>query len=132
MTRFTRRQLLALTLLAAPWAAFAADVASVTLDTARADLDSGRVLVFDVREPSEHATGVAKGARLLPLSQLSQRAKEIPADASQPVLLICNTQNRSRKAADSLRQAGWTNVRYVEGGMSEWVRRGWPVVAPPR
>lgn len=113
-------------------AAQAAGPASVSLETARAELEAGRALMFDIREPDEYrATGVAAGAKLLPMSQLQQRLREIPADAKQPVLLICNTQNRSRRTLEALRKAGWENVRYVEGGMSEWVRRGWPVVPPP-
>jgi hypothetical protein len=29
-----------------------------------------------------------------------------------------------------LRQRGYAHVRYVSGGMSEWARRGWPMVKP--
>jgi len=76
--------------------------------------------------------GVARGAVLLPMSQLAARLGEIPTDPSQPVLLICHTQNRSRAALKMLRQRGMNHVRYVEGGMSGWLRRGWPVVPPPR
>jgi hypothetical protein len=32
--------------------------------------------------------------------------------------------------AAALRERGWTNLRYVDGGMSEWVRRGWKTVRP--
>ena len=46
------------------------------------------------------------------------------------MLLICNTQNRSRATYDALRQRGYTNLQYVVGGMSEWTRRNWPLVAP--
>ena len=104
--------------------------APVSLETARAELEAGRALVFDIREPHEHATGVAAGMRLLPMSQLGARLAEIPKDPAQPVLLICNTQNRSRAVWQALREQGYTNVRYVEGGMSEWARRGLPLVKP--
>jgi rhodanese-related sulfurtransferase len=103
---------------------------SVSLDTARAELEAGRAVVIDVREPNEHATGVARGARLLPMGQLAARIAEIPTDSKQPVLLICNTQNRSRATLLALRDKGYGHVRYVEGGMSEWTRRGWPLVRP--
>ena len=103
----------------------------MTLETARADLEAGRVVLIDVREPSEHATGVAAGARLLPMSQLSARVGEIPLDPKKPVYLICNTQNRSSATLRALRQRGYAHVRYVNGGMSEWARRGWPMVKPP-
>ena len=107
-----------------------AQAAAVSLEQARAEHQAGQALLVDIREPDEHATGVAPGARLLPMRQLPARLAELPRD--KPVLLICNTQNRSRATLDALRAQGWTNLRYVDGGMSEWVRRGWPTVKPGR
>jgi rhodanese-related sulfurtransferase len=103
---------------------------SVTLDVARAEHEAGRVTLIDIRESNEHATGVAKGAKLLPMSQIGARLGEIPSATDKPVLLVCNTQNRSSKTLAALRQQGYKNVRFVAGGMSEWNRRGWPVVKP--
>jgi rhodanese-related sulfurtransferase len=103
---------------------------AVSLDVARAEHEAGRAVLIDIREPSEHATGVAAGARLLPMRQLSQRLAEIPSDPGRPVLLICNTQNRSSATLRALRERGYGHVRYVSGGMSEWARRGWPMVKP--
>lgn len=111
-------------------AQFADDPDAVTLDLARAEHEAGRVVLIDIREPMEHATGVAAGAKLLPMRQLAQRVGEIPTDPAKPVLLICNTQNRSSATLKALRERGYAHVRYVKGGMSEWVRRGWPVVKP--
>ena len=106
----------------------AAQGAAVTLEQARAEHEGGRALLVDIREPDEHAAGVAPGARLLPMRQLGRRIAELPRD--RPVLLICNTQNRSRATYEALRERGYTNLRYVSGGMSEWVRRGWKVTSP--
>jgi len=78
-----------------------ADTLRVSLEEGRQLFESKQVLMFDIREPKEHATGVASGAVLLPMSQLNQRLGEIPKDPAQPVLLICNTQNRSGKVAQS-------------------------------
>jgi rhodanese-related sulfurtransferase len=103
---------------------------AVSLDLARAEHEAGRAILIDIREPEEHATGVAAGARLLPMRQLSQRLAEIPVRADLPVLLICNTQNRSSATLRALRERGYGHVRFVSGGMSEWARRGWPLVRP--
>lgn len=105
---------------------------TVTLEQARAESEAGRVVLIDIREPHEHAKGVASGALLLPMSQIGKRLAEIPTDPAKPVLLICNTQNRSSATLRALRglPAGYAHVRYVQGGMSEWARRGWPMVAP--
>lgn len=110
----------------------AAGADAVPLETARAEHEAGRAVLIDIREPAEHASGVAAGARLLPMSQLPARLGEIPVDAARPVLLICNTQNRSSATLRALRQRGYGHVRYVTGGMSEWARRGWPLVRPAR
>ena len=103
---------------------------AVTLDFARAEHEAGRAVLIDIREPSEHATGVARGAQLLPMRQLNARLSEIPPADGKPVLLICNTQNRSSATLRALREKGYGHVRYVEGGMSEWARRNWPMVKP--
>ena len=130
----SRRHLGSLVLLAALAASGASRAATdpdaVGIEKARAEHEAGRAILIDIREPAEHATGVAAGARLLPMRQLSSRLSEIPVDPKKPVLLICNTQNRSSATLRALRERGYAHVRYVNGGMSEWARRGWPMVKP--
>lgn len=137
MTPVNRRPVLALlsaslmTLLTAcALPAWAQGGPSVSLEAARAAHEAGRITLIDIREPEEHATGVAAGAVLLPMRQLASRLSEIPADPRRPVLLICNTQNRSRAVQNALKERGYHHVQYVTGGMSEWARRGWPLVQP--
>jgi rhodanese-related sulfurtransferase len=133
-TKFSRRYLsilmlsLGLGVTACSEAANAND--SVSLDVARTELEAGRATLIDVREPNEHATGIAKGAQLLPMRQIGARLSEIPTATDKPVFLICNTQNRSSATLIALREKGFKNLHFVQGGMSEWVRRGWPVVKP--
>lgn len=119
-----------LTLAAAGCSDAGASEDAVSLEVARAEHEAGRAVLIDIREPVEQATGVAAKARLLPMSQLSQRLAEIPTDPARPVLLICNTQNRSSATLRALRERGYAHVRFVRGGMSEWARRGWPLVKP--
>ena len=97
---------------------------------ARADHEAGKVMLVDIRETREHKTGVAAGAVLLPMSELGEKISLIPKDSDQTVLLICNTQNRSQATLKKLKQAGYENIRFVEGGMSQWAAQGWPMVAP--
>jgi rhodanese-related sulfurtransferase len=103
----------------------------VSLEQARAEHEAGRVVLIDIREAQEHATGVAAGAQLLPMSQLGQRLAEIPRSPDKPVYLICNTQNRSQATLGALLEQGYKHVYYVHGGMREWAQRGWPMVPPP-
>jgi rhodanese-related sulfurtransferase len=103
---------------------------NVTLEAARAALDQSSAVVVDIREPSEHATGVAKGAVLMPIAQISKRLAELPKPGAKPLLVICNTQNRSSRIVEQLQAMGYTNASYVVGGMSQWAQRGWPMVKP--
>jgi rhodanese-related sulfurtransferase len=102
----------------------------VSLEQARAEHEAGKVMLVDIRETREHKTGVAAGAVLLPMSELGEKIGQLPQNTNQPVLLICNTQNRSKATLLKLKQQGYTNIRYVDGGMSQWAAKGWPMVAP--
>ena len=105
--------------------------AQVNLDDARLLLDSGAVIVIDIRERNEHVTGVAKGMKLIPMSILDIQLTELLKDPKQSIFLICNTQNRSRKFVLDFQSRGYSNVQYVIGGMSEWTKRGWALETPP-
>lgn len=102
----------------------------VTLQQARIEHEAGRALLIDIRETREHQSGVIKGALLVPMSQLPQKQTLIPKKPEQPVLLICNTQNRSKSSLAKLKEQGYQNIKYVDGGMSEWASKGWPMVKP--
>ncbi len=118
-------------LVGAATGATSADPNVVGIEYARSQAEAGKAILIDIREPAEHANGVASEARLIPMSQLGRRLGEIPVDPDKPVFIICNSQNRSTAVLRALRErGGYTHVRAVEGGMSDWVRRGWPVVKP--
>lgn len=86
---------------------------------------SGRGLLIDVRERSEHADARIPGARLVPLGELPDRVRELPRDRT--LILQCHSGNRSRSATQFLLESGFTNVANLEGGIVRWAREGRPV-----
>lgn len=84
------------------------------------------VPLVDVREVDEYRQFHVPGARLVPLSELTERVAEIPPDG--PVFLICRTGGRSRRAAEYLRERGVDAVN-VAGGSLAWVEAGHPVAS---
>ena len=81
------------------------------------------MLLFDVREPDEYTEVHATGARLLPLSDLTNRADEVPRD--QPILVICRSGARSANATRWLNERGADAIN-VAGGTNAWVEAGLP------
>ncbi len=85
------------------------------------------VVMVDVRQPFETASGIAPGAVLIPMTELGRRLDELPKD--RPILTICRSSHRSPIVARQLQRAGY-NVVNVSGGMLEWQAVGLPVVVP--
>ena len=80
------------------------------------DLARQGMHVLDVRTAAEHAAMHLANSQNIPLSELQQRLHEVPRDG--PVLVHCASGYRSSIAASLLRNAGWTQVLDVEGGLN--------------
>ena len=94
-----------------------------------AALQDGDPIVLDVREPWEYEQGHVESARLMPLIRNTAAAAEranLPKD--EPVYVICRTGSRSMQASRDLVEAGFTDVRNVAGGITEWAAAGYDVV----
>lgn len=76
------------------------------------------IMVVDVREASEYATGHIPGARLIPLSTFPGGAKGLPKDVT--IVLVCRSGNRSARAYKMLEQQGYSNLLNMTGGMLAW------------
>ncbi len=79
--------------------------------------------VLDVRELSEWEDGHIPDATLIPLGQLEGRMNEIPKD--QAVVIVCRSGNRSAQARDILKNAGFTNITSMAGGMNQWIAKSY-------
>ncbi len=51
-------------------------------------------------------------------------------DPEKPVLVYCRSGGRSAKAVKLLREAGFKDVRDMEGGITAWEKEGRPVEKP--
>jgi adenylyltransferase/sulfurtransferase len=93
----------------------------------KARLDSGEDFqLIDVREPQEYQICNIPQARLIPLGELPKRLHEL--DWSRPIVVHCKTGGRSAKAADLLRQNGFTGVLNMTGGILAWSDKVDPAV----
>lgn len=86
------------------------------------------VRLLDVRTPGEHEAVHIRGAYNVPLDRLGEHGREIRAQVAEPVVLICQSGQRARKAEEALRVAGMPNLHVLDGGVNGWVAAGKPVV----
>jgi rhodanese-related sulfurtransferase len=119
-----------------------AAVPSVSPQEARQRLqDDPNTLLIDVRDLDMiRETGMAEGAIPISNGALPLRAdQEVPEslrderlqDRSRPVLTICGMGPMSAIGAKTLKDMGFENVAYVEGGTQAWQEAGLPT-APPQ
>ena len=82
------------------------------------------VQIVDVREANEYsgALGHIRGAKLIPLGQLIQRAAELRRD--KPVITVCRSGARSAQAVVMLQKEGFQELANLAGGMLRWRAEG--------
>ena len=102
---------------------------TVTLSEIQQLIQSGRSLnILDVRTPAEFARVHARGARLMPLSDLTAAAVAARrGQDGEPVYLICQSGSRAAKAWQTLTDAGVESVCCIEGGTAAWEALGLPI-----
>lgn len=88
---------------------------------------SPQARLLDVRTPGEFETQHIAGAYNVPLDLLGEHGNEIRSRVADPVILVCRSGQRARKAEAVLAAAGMNNLHILDGGMTAWVAAGLPV-----
>jgi rhodanese-related sulfurtransferase len=88
------------------------------------------ILFIDPRDMDEinKTTGIIPGAISLPLSDLDG---ELPAELSsrsRPIITACQGGPMGALAAHALKQRGYDNVHFIDGGTQGWLDAGYPTV----
>lgn len=87
----------------------------------------GEPLLIDVRSREEFASGHIPGAVNIPYDELPGRFGELAADRDDEVVVYCRTGRRAKIAESALSEAGFRNVRDLEGHMTAWSEARRPV-----
>lgn len=104
-------------------------VRQLSIEAFQHAITSGQKMVLlDVRAPSEYATYHIKGALNIPFAELRTRHTEL--DPGVPTTVICNTGQRSSLAASILKQHGFKEVCNVAGGMTGYNAAGYGPECP--
>ena len=110
-------------------------VPAVSAEEARRRIEEDpNTLVIDVRDESSiRASGMIPGAAAISAGSLLHKAdNEVPeewrdarlADRSRPIITQCDLGPLSAIAARNLKDMGFENVSYLEGGIQAWKQAG--------
>lgn len=86
------------------------------------------IQLLDARTQEEWDEGHLKGAKRVDFTAegFVEKAKAA-LDPKKPVLVYCRSGGRSAKATKALREAGFTTVHDMAGGITAWQKAGKPV-----
>lgn len=93
---------------------------NITAEEAKKLMDSEKDrIILDVRSREEFDQGHIPGAILIPNTEIEAKAADLLPDKDQLILVYCRSGRRSKLAAQSLADLGYTNIREF-GGILDW------------
>ena len=93
---------------------------NITAEEAKKLMDSEKDrIILDVRSREEYDQGHIPGAILIPNTEIEAKAADLLPDKDQLILVYCRSGRRSKLAAQSLADLGYTNIREF-GGILDW------------
>lgn len=102
-------------------------VQNLTVEQTARELDAGKAMLVDVREPVERdQNGAIPGAVEAPRGMLEFWADPTSPyhraefDPNRRIILHCASGGRSALAAVALQDLGYANVAHLDGGIAAW------------
>ncbi|WP_291008147.1 rhodanese-like domain-containing protein [Hydrogenophaga sp.] len=90
-------------------------------------MNRDKAVVVDVCGADEFAAGHVVGAKNVPLEQLEAKLTGVVKNKATPVVLVCASGMRSKRALAVAKKLGYENVRSLSGGMGAWRSASLPV-----
>jgi rhodanese-related sulfurtransferase len=94
-------------------------VQSVLTDQVDALLAQGAI-ALDIRDKEEHDADHLAGSLHVSRGKLEMNIEGVLPDLNTTVLCYCNANNRGALSANTLRQLGYVNARYIAGGLKAY------------
>jgi rhodanese-related sulfurtransferase len=79
-----------------------------------------RAMVVDVSEADEFAAGHIRGARNVPVNDLPTRLPEVVKNKTVPLILVCASGARSKRALGVAKSLGYDRAVVLGGGLKAW------------
>lgn len=92
-----------------------------------------KVVILDVRDMKEYKDGRIPGAVNISRAStmaprlLEHHLQKIVPDKSANIIVYCMFAIRSPLTAKAMKDLGYTDVKYMDGGMKAWKEAGYPL-----
>lgn len=94
-----------------------------TLVSADSFVNTGNIVLVDLRSPDEAAKGHIKGAVNIPMAKLAASESAFPEKKSAPIVVYGNGAE-AEAAAKTINGWGYKTVALVDGGLAKFTARG--------
>jgi rhodanese-related sulfurtransferase len=87
-----------------------------------------KAYILDLRPEESFKLGRLPGAKHIISAQLATGIDKLKLDRKNPVILVCDTGEQSRKAITEVQKLGFNEVASLEGGVQGWQAAALPLV----
>ena len=97
-----------------------ATLSGLTANAAVHLINREKAVVIDVSEPSEFAASHVSGSKNLPMGDFEKRLPEVVKNKALPLVLVCTTGVRAKKAVITAKTLGYEQAQVLAGGLGAW------------
>ena len=91
--------------------------------------NSNSVVLIDIRSREEiKRYGGISGELVVPHGLVIYVMRRLVPDKDAPIIIMAQKDKRSAMIAAKVKLMGYENIRYLEGGLNVWKRKGLPIV----
>ena len=77
-------------------------------------------IALDIRDKEEHDADHLEGSLHLSRGKVEMNIESVIPQIDTLILCYCNANNRGALSADTLQQMGYTNAKYIAGGLKAY------------
>lgn len=85
-------------------------------------------MIIDVRPAEAYAGGHIVNAKNIPLADIESKPEVVKKKKDKVLLTVCDNGPSARRAADTLRKAGYESAFSLQGGLTAWRTDNLPIV----
>lgn len=111
------------------WPAIAGSAGAGSLNAAEVVqlINREKAVVVDICGLDEFKAGHVAGAKHVPMAELESKLPGLVKNKATPVILVCASGARSRRAVDIAKKLGYENSHSLTGGLGAWRSASLPV-----